>query len=86
MSAEGGITRPIFQSDWVKIATLLGALVVFLFTIGTWWGETQNELKSIGAAVGRLDANIADFTKRVNDHEYRLRSLEDARRNPGRDR
>ena len=71
------------RSDWVKVITLLGGLVVTLFTIGRWWGETQTELHEISSAVTRLDVNIAEFARRANaverqvdEHEYRLRSLE----------
>ena len=81
---DAPLTRvSIFASDWAKILTLLASLIVALFWIGSWWGETQQELRSIGLAVQRLDTNISQFAQHEKemehttmDHEYRIRSLE----------
>lgn len=87
----------VLNSDWFKIMTLLGSLIITLFMIGSWWGETQTELRAIGATVQRLDANIADFARHAReedakmvDLEYRLKSMEhtldDGPRTSGGDR
>ena len=67
----------------MKLLTLIGGLIATLFVIGSWWGETQFELRAIGSTVKRVEQDISEFARRsrevertVDGHEYRLRALE----------